>query len=190
MPKPRIEFDEARHEYRVNGRVTPSVTQVLKAVGLLADYDNLDPFYAERGHAVHAACEFDDKGTLDEESVDEEVAGFLAAWRALKKESGLVVVEIETVVTGPGYAGRVDRVVEIKGRRGVLDIKTGQPAAWHQLQTAAYAMALFRESSCPRWAAYLKQDGTFRIDEHDDVRDYMGWSGALSLSGWLKEYGG
>lgn len=95
----------------------PGVNEVLKAVGIAKNYpENGDPFYRDRGTAVHRAAELYIKDTLDESSVDPICAPyFLQAkgwidvcisknkiWNA-KKETEVMVYSEKI-----GVAGTVD----------------------------------------------------------------------------------
>lgn len=65
-----LTMDE-EHRYWWNGKRVPGMNEVLKAVGIAKNYpENGDPFYRERGTAVHLAIDLYVKGTLDEESLD------------------------------------------------------------------------------------------------------------------------
>ncbi len=73
----KIEFDEVNHIYRVDGRIVNSVTKILEEEGL-TKYWNKDPWYWERGKAIHSATQMIDKCTLDWTTV-EQYKGFLEA---------------------------------------------------------------------------------------------------------------
>jgi hypothetical protein len=68
-----LEFDAATHTYRLDGELVPSVTTVLKSVGLV-EYSHIPQDVlqaaAHRGTAVHYALELLDRGELDYESLD------------------------------------------------------------------------------------------------------------------------
>ena len=78
-----IEFRESDHSYWFDGIRVPGVSEIIEGAGLT------DPnaqkyytkFHADRGTAVHKACELYDKGILDEDSLDPEVVGYLEAYK-------------------------------------------------------------------------------------------------------------
>ena len=75
-----ITFIESSHTYlaEIDGTSisVPSVSSILtEMLGL--DYAKINPFYADRGTAVHKAIELTHEDNLDESSVDEEVKPFL-----------------------------------------------------------------------------------------------------------------
>ncbi|HBY58523.1 MAG TPA: hypothetical protein DEH78_01795 [Solibacterales bacterium] len=186
-------FDPASHTYRgTGGRVLRSVTQILKGARLVEDYGKIDPFYAERGTAVHAACEYSDKGTLDRSTLDPQIIGYLKAWESFRSEASVEVREVEHRFYRDdlGFAGTIDRVIVAGTRPGILDIKTGSPAPWHPIQTAAYAHGLKLDREIVvRYALYLSADGKWKIRKHDDAADFSIWLSALELSNWRRKHG-
>ena len=81
----RFTFDEERHEYWLEGRKLPSVTQIMKPLtdAYLARVPR-DTLERKRqiGQAVDAAITLDVLGTLDEESVfSAPWCGYFQGWR-------------------------------------------------------------------------------------------------------------
>lgn len=191
MPN-EVEFRPETHEYRVDGRLLLSVTQILKRAGYVRYEGAGGMFYANRGTTVHLATEFLDKGTLDFESIDEKIVPYLEQYRDFKATTGIAIEAIEERFHSveDGYAGTRDRRVKIGSKRGVLDIKTGRPAPWHPLQTAGYAMPLHvaahaRPDPEPvfRWALYLDgKGGSAKLIEHTDPTDYIEFRAALVVA--------
>lgn len=190
-----LTFDPATHTYAIDGRTLPSVTQVLKAEGLI---DTSGPWYTDwhsgRGNAIHAALEFDDQGDLDYASLDPEIKPYVDAWRDFKAKVGVKCIHIERRLHCPHrwYAGMIDRVLNIRSEIPgiILDIKTGGPERWHAIQTAAYkglAMSnnlLGTSSMTDRACLYLKPNGKHKLVTHKDPSDWDVWCGALALYHW------
>ncbi len=178
-----LRFDPAEHAYYLGDRRLPSVTQVIPRE------QSYPAGAAERGTAVHLACEYDDLGDLDEGSVAPEIAGYLEAYRKWKRESMAQIESIELREYNEAYlyAGTIDRVVVFPYRgRAVIDIKSGVPEKWHALQTAAYAN-LLTYHMLSRFSLYLAEDGTYKIIEHyreDFSRDFSVFIGLLSYHNW------
>uniref|UniRef100_A0A6M3J914 Putative PD-(D/E)XK nuclease superfamily protein n=1 Tax=viral metagenome TaxID=1070528 RepID=A0A6M3J914_9ZZZZ len=109
-------FDEGRHLFtqESTGQILPSVTQVLSKMGLAPDYFWVDPWYALRGTHVHKATELHENGALDESTVDDEIAPYLAAYQKFRKEWAGEIIKTEYRMWHPTYryAGIVDRVIE------------------------------------------------------------------------------
>lgn len=113
---PVASFDADTHTYRDDeGVIVLSTTKILQLAELTpAFYKTLDPWYAEKGHAVHAATEYFDKGTLDLDTVDPQIVGYLDAYRAFRRDLPLDILGIEVRLRHPryGYSGTIDRIVE------------------------------------------------------------------------------
>jgi hypothetical protein len=109
-----LEFDELNHTFTANGQTLPSVTQVLRANGMTPEfYTRIDPWYLERGKLIHLATEYDDRGTLDEDTVDEVVRPYLDAYRTFRADFRGKITGIEKRMWHPqlGYAGIIDRTI-------------------------------------------------------------------------------
>ena len=178
-------FDPEGHVYRIDGDVVPSVTQILKAGGLIGDWGGRYPEAAARGTLVHRLCE--ELDTYGDTLADTEgVEGYLAAYRDFIKAQGVVSWEaVEAVVAGDGWAGQVDRVGEVGGRVMVIDIKTGSAASWHKAQLWAYREAFelrpFTPGRMPLAALYLKADGRYSlkvVSPREEEEAARMWGGA------------
>lgn len=140
-----LQFDEPSHRYTVNGRVIPSVTQIISAVGLY-EFDFVSretlAIAAERGRIVHTYIEWYEQGVLDESSIDSELAGYFSAYLKMKAELNLPKPdEIEKRVYSAtyGYAGTLDQLF-VKPR-WINDHKTGVKSPVHGLQLSGYWLA-------------------------------------------------
>src|ERR1700730_8589171 len=103
-----LTFDPESHIYRHQGRIVPSVTQVLS---ILNDFSDVHPDYLEASRAfgqhVHAMIDLDNKAELDEEALDGELLPYLNQWRLFLRESKFEVTASELRVHNKalGYAG-------------------------------------------------------------------------------------
>lgn len=191
---PEVEFNAERHEYAHAGRpVRFSVTRVIEAGGLSPKFDGVDPFYRDRGTAVHKATEYEERRTLDERNLDSQISPYLKGYRAWKVDVRPVVLAVEKRVYHPGleYAGTIDRIVEVCGVKGVVDVKTGHKYPWHQIQTAAYAMAENGKNpqTLKRWSLYLDERGRYKFVEHTDFGDFLVWQSCLTIAKWKARFG-
>jgi len=184
-----LTFDEESHTYRVDGEIVPSVTQILKGAALTPSFRGGSGVAMTRGSFAHLATELDDKGELDEATVDPANLGHLEAWRKFKVESGIEILAIEERVYNDmyRYAGTLDRRVMYQGWESVIDIKTGNSYPWHPIQTAAYAMALGRDVS--RFSVYLSDSGSYKLEEHTDKNDQLVFMAAIRLADWRSQNG-
>jgi hypothetical protein len=180
-----LTFDEATHTYRLLGGVVPGVTQILRP---LNNFAGIPPAVleakADLGRRVHFACQLDDEDDLDESSVEEDVAPYLAGWRAFLRDTGAVVLANEQRVAEPlfMYAGTLDNVLLLNGKKVLTDKKTSftLPMAVGP-QTAAYQRALGDASVTHRAALRLRADGTYRFDPLTGADDWAVFMACLTL---------
>lgn len=165
---PVLHLDRATHTYTLDGRVLPSVTQVLEGVGII-DYDHIpnDTRQAalQRGSDVHTITHFDDEGDLDEASVEPHLAGYLAGWRKFRLETEvgrmpITAMEHQMFHVEHWYAGTLDREF---GGKVIVDIKTGEAPWWVRIQLAAYRELRKNTEAIHRLAVELHKDGTYRL---------------------------
>lgn len=184
-----LTFDAAIHTYTWDGEPVPLVTQILRPI---SGYDGVPEdvlaFAAERGTAIHEATELDDANDLDEASIDPQIAGYVEAWRAFRRESRFMPIASEGRVFHPDnrYAGTFDALGVLNGRLTIVEKKATarlMPATGPQV--AAYMMAynalrenrvhvhgigLERPLARQCIAVQLRKDDTYRI--HDYTPDY------------------
>lgn len=163
-----LTFEAEKHEYRWNGVIVPSVTQILSAV--LGDrYPETAAVERakDRGTIVHETIALDLAGDLDEESVDPQVAPYLAAARLFCRECEFkpTLWETRRYSVGAMFAGTVDAANDCD----LVDWKTGGEDPAHAIQTAAYAVLLGIEPR-RRLAVYLRDDGQYRIGNHTNFK--------------------
>lgn len=158
------------------------VTAILKAVGLI-DLEWADQEAMDRGTAVHSATAILDRGEeIDPNSIDPRVAPYLPGWERFKAELRPEILAIEERVEHPiyKYTGTLDRLVKIADREGIIDIKTGPPASFHQVQLCGYALCFTRPLA--RWGVYLTAEGTYKLIEYKDRTDYEVFRAALTVA--------
>jgi hypothetical protein len=117
-----IEFNEERHEYKLDGKIIPSVTQLLSKHGLTADYsmvpESILSAKAERGTLIHK--EIQDYIEKNEVGFTKECTLF-ADWIA---NNPIEDMKCEQIVYNEICAGKFD----LLGRRGdkliLIDFKT------------------------------------------------------------------
>ena len=196
-PAARLRFDQVAHRYWLGERELPSVTTVLKGVGLI----NTDWFTEDarrRGEFVHRALEWRDRDELDPASVDPSLKPYVDGYELFLRESGArwSCVEQRLGDDTLGYAGTVDRIGTIGDERVVLDLKTGPPQPWHALQLAAYHAlirpllgAAIRPHQVLRYGLYLKPDGTYRLQAYRERSDLAIFRAALAVAQFKETHG-
>ncbi|MEJ7804307.1 MAG: hypothetical protein WKG03_00075 [Telluria sp.] len=172
-----LTFDEARHEYRYDGEIIPSVTGILKP---LVDYSMIDPdrlrAASELGTMVHHTTELHDLGVLDEDDLDPILQLYLDGWKLFRHEVGFVPDTVEKRMYHPlhRYCGTSDRTGAIRGVKAVVDIKkmmTLGPAIGPQLAAYKEMHNLEGAGIQKRYALGLRPDGTYRLQEFTDPSD-------------------
>lgn len=202
------DFDAETHTYRISGKVVPSVTEVLSVLGAYKGV-SLEAMEqaGERGKMVHRACEYLDKGTLDWETLDDSLLGYVEAWERFKTTTKAKVFQIEERVAhrALGYAGTFDREMQLTyripgqerevRRRALLDLKaTAAFVPTVGPQTAAYMEAY--NAGTPeakkikhRLAVRLLPNRTYRLHILNDRSDLTVFRSALAIYKWRKYHG-
>jgi hypothetical protein len=195
-------FDAERHLYLVQGRPVPSVTQVLHSAGLSADYSMVALEVLERkriiGEYVHKATQYLDEGSLDLETVDPEIQGYLAAYEKFIRESGfqpqLIEHRLVGRINGMLCGGTIDRTGAMAGKLWIIDLKCIErlyPA--FALQTAGYELLLPKPVVPPfkyaRAVLQLKRDGSYKLMSFNDPADSDVFRAALVVTAWRMNQG-
>lgn len=188
-----VAFNEADHTYTLAGRRLPSVTEILDPLNELDGIPrDVLAAAAAFGSHVHLACHLHSEGRLDRAALDPALEPYLGAWESFLAATGAKVIASEARVSHPiGYAGTLDNVIEWRGRRHVVDIKTS--AAVPRTvgpQTAAYREAWLQEHkrdlslSVIRYCVHLRPDGTYRLHKLADPSDWSIFVSTLNIWNW------
>lgn len=167
----RVDFNEATHTYTADGKVVPSVTEIL--IPLHRGYAKINPtvldYAATRGRAVHEALEMLDlTGDLE---WTPEIVPYIQAyleWCSVYRPTWIGVEQI-VYCEDLGYAGTLDRLGYLNdGKLAVVDLKTSQPTREAYisvcLQTLAYAYAATKDhNEVNRYGLFLMKDGKYRL---------------------------
>lgn len=199
-----MQFDVAAHRYTFGSLELPSVTQILKRVGVSRRWDDIPREVLETkralGQAVHAAAHYYDEGTLDPQTLDPRVEPYLQAWIDFRDRTGFTPALLETPLQHSGLliAGTIDRAGYFAKFEGAaptdlhtVDLKCGDPEdAGARWQTAAYAEMLsvslaptspFHEPLQlrirPRYSVQLLATGRFKLHAYrDTLQDWLEFS--------------
>lgn len=188
-----LTFDPKTHIYRVDGYRKSSITGIINAGGLV-DSQWFTEEAAFRGSVVHRCTELEDKGTLQESSVDPGAVGFLESWRTFKRQTGFIplVIEKRHYNETHDYCGTPDRFgVMGNGDRAVVELKTGEVQKWCKVQLAGQLgfiepslRGLYR-----RFGVRLKSDGIPTVTEYpreDMPSDWAAFLACLTISNWKR----
>jgi hypothetical protein len=196
MSAATLTFEEKGHKYAADGVSIPSVSQVLELSGI-SDVSGVPEHLlrraAERGTAVHLACEYLDEDDLDLESLTPEVMPYVVAYQKFREDYHFKAELIEHQMIGESeglrYGMRFDRVGTFNGEeRILLDIKTASRAqsSW-TIQTAAYVLgfsAVDTHQAPGRAVVHLAKDGSYRVLLHTLDSDFDIWRSALMVAHW------
>lgn len=187
-------FDED-HRYTLDGEELPSVSELCRFLSREI-YGNIAQFRldnaAQRGNAVHKACEVLDKfGSVD---VQDDILPYVQAYLLFRKEHDVHWEKVEWAGHHPSdrYAGTIDRSGVLDGKRSILDIKTSytvhRPLCAAQLNL--YRRILEAHEGFQADALYilhLKKDATYQLlpFEADDTLP----EALLTLHNTLKKKG-
>lgn len=197
-------FCASTHTYTVAGAVVPSVTQIIAPIAAI-EFANVPPAVLQRkreiGTAVHLACEYLDRGELDEASIDPIIAPYITAYRRFLAERAprWTALEHPRYHKLLGYAGMLDREGWIGDTFYTVDIKTTAAVYPHVgVQLAAYhelARVNGRHDGIParrlaRAALQLRQDGTYRFVPFGSPLDLPAFHGLLAVHKWSRHHHG
>lgn len=152
-------FDAETHQYLLDGRRLPSVTEI---IGATLPGWQADDWYLQRGRALHHGCRLLDEGCLDWATVAPEIEPQIRAWQQFLEDSGATCEAIERPLASERYqyAGTLDRMLNVAGYLTVCDLKS-TIAPQVAVQLAAYGL-LWPEKVIRGVAVELKDDGTYR----------------------------
>lgn len=179
-------FDSAKHEYTIDGRAVPSVTQILVECGIIDSQWYTDEGRI-RGTYVAEATALYDRGELDDAALDPALQPYVAAWARflLDSQFEIKMIERELFDAFGRYAGTLDRAGYLHKRDCVIEIKTGASESWHGLQLAGYA-ELRKCTTLKRLAVYLGDDGKYSCREFSDRNDFAVFNAALNVVVWKR----
>lgn len=186
-PDPKLHLDRTLHRYTYDGVWKPNVTTILEAMGFI-DKEYFTPESRTRGDYVHRLAHFHDIGTLDWDTVDADLMGYLHAYLKFKEETGFVpyLCEFPLYHRLYQYCGCLDRFGLFtrgpwKNAWGLIDLKSGPVAYWCGLQTAAYALPVKqmpelreirgKKAAFMRLGVQLKPDGAWHPTVFEDIRE-------------------
>lgn len=182
-----LEFDEEKHQYKVDGKIVPSVTDICAPL-TTSKYGSIPALAASaahRGSIVHELCELYDYGALPDE-IPADALPYLNAWISFCNDYNPTWHFIEHRMANNDFAGTADRIGVIDGRPCIVDIKT--TSSLDRLSKISLACQLYGYSwllnSVPAWytdidpdidtywnsfGVQLLKDGKYRIYKSKDI---------------------
>lgn len=122
-----LSFDESEHIYEVDGEVMPSVSEIIRFIAREVYGDVVQSVLdnaADRGTRVHKATQMLD--VVGDVECDEDIVPYVTAYVQFVKEHKPKWDLIEKSMFNPAekYAGTVDRIGMLDGKKTIVDIKT------------------------------------------------------------------
>ena len=181
-------FDPAKHEYRLGGRLLPSVGQVLKGMGLIHEGSEEA---MRRGKAIHTAIALLARGRLDWSTVSDAILPYLTAYETFAGHAKFRPSRIEEPMYHMVYdfAGTPDLIGMVGDELWIVEVKSGQKEAWHELQTGAYLLLVEsgRKEFIKRVGLYLDKFGNYSLWPHTNY--YDGQTFLAFLTAWRWTHG-
>lgn len=184
MPPPSTDlafrFDADRHLYFLGDQVRPSISQMLKAGGLVDGHEFMTEEGKVRGTAVHRLTADYSLGAIEDVvSSTSKYKGYLLAYQAAMSRLQLEVLEVEEPQMHPvyRYGGRSDLVGRLWGLLSVIETKSGGKERWHPIQTALQAMLTahrygLKPHQVGRYALYIQETGRYSLERHVNPGDF------------------
>jgi hypothetical protein len=193
-----VHFSPDTHTYTDgDGVIVPSVTQLLRAVGIGGDYPDLPKVQrlmrnkAELSTRVHLATRFLDEDDLNWDTVIPLAVPFVKAWERFCKEEKFIpaIEHSEKPMIGEFEGIRFGMTLDRAGmhgkRKAVVDIKCtlNTELSWGA-QLAGYVVGLTSEiggqaDDWQRLCVQLMPDGNYKLHEYTEQRDYATFASAL-----------
>lgn len=191
---PELEFNEEKHQYRVNGKFIWSVSHYLKPISTQV-YGDIDAavldFAAARGTAIHFAIELFNAYGVQE--IDSEFENYLKAYISWAKKYNPCDTYEERRTYNPTYwyAGTSDLICRIAKETWLIDYKAVADLKKFLVgpQLAAYAKAWEAHGERIDHIAslHLKKDGTYAFDEYVIQDNFNTFLECLSLQNYIDE---
>lgn len=124
----KVDFDEEKHEYKVNGKVVPCVSNIMKVATCLHYTDDIPKEIIElaciRGESVHKAIE--SYLLFDEYEIDENYEPIFEQFIKWFNDYNPEILKVEYSMSNGVYAGTCDLVCKINDEIIGVDYKTSK----------------------------------------------------------------
>lgn len=189
----KIILEPTEHRYTLNDKEVPGVTGILKNTGLVS-FDGIRPDILEAakkfGSAGHKMCQLWDDNDLNIDMLSAPLLPFLESWKKFKSDCKIERFdEIEKIVYSKrwNFAGQLDRVVLIKNRLTLIEIKfTTSMLPSTGIQLAGYKVAYEEMAKLKirqRWGVQIKEK-SYAITPYESNTDESIFLSSLSVYTW------
>lgn len=166
----QIEFNEELHQYKVNDKIIPSVTEIMRFITdrkyETVSYSILDNA-KEKGTEVHFACEVYNKTGYV--GISDEYKGYIEAYMKWIKDYNIdrtkIESEVKTYCKGLNYAGTIDMIYD---KNTLIDIKTCSNIYSNTtaVQTSAYKYSINNQDKSYKiedtYILWLSNNGNYK----------------------------
>jgi CRISPR/Cas system-associated exonuclease Cas4 (RecB family) len=163
-----LTYNDELHEYRLDGAIIPSTTQVLDAEGFI-DTTFMNDEGRKRGSMVHLAVKYLLEDRLDMGTLDPRIYSYVGAARAFINDMGYKPQIIEEPMSHPIYRygmtpDTIGTVRQFGEELVLIDWKTGAKDKATVIQMASYVEGLRANGIEVKhvYIIYLKDDGTYK----------------------------
>lgn len=184
----KIELSKIDHTYKLEGRAVPGVTSIIKEI--LGESWQVNPWYLERGRAVHACAAFIAQGKefKFDERISEEVAALKKFFSEVKPE--IIGSEIFVGSSLYRYCGTLDFSCKIGGKLVLIDYKHSLDPVRTVIQIGGYAQAYKETAGIEALLGYgveIRSNGTYSMSDKIDIRSARNQFLAIRTAYGLKE---
>lgn len=193
----QIEFNEDQHIYTVDGKVVPSVTEIIKflTIDTFATANHaLKLIAANKGTRVHESTVVYDYEAWDFD-YDSDIIGYIQAYARFVRDYGIKdYIQTEHIISNGEYAGTLDRLAMIDGKKTVIDLKTGTTSNLRAFSAQLYGYAkILADTIGGSLEDYrgmivkLKKDGTYSAIQYDLNRGKTFFNACFNLWKMIQE---
>ena len=178
-----IEFNEEKHEYKVDSIIKMGVNAIIDGAGLRPPYRGLAK-YGIRGTNVHSICQYYDENRLNGAG---EYQGYLDSYIKYLALYNPFYYQIEQIQYSEkyDYCGTPDRIGFIKKRLVIIDIKSGVPTKTDGIQLYGYQLLQDKPEKYMLYDLYLNKNGDMpKLVLQNKPIDRNVFMAALTIKSW------
>lgn len=190
LPNPSLRLDEELHQYWLNERRIPGISELLKHWGFI-DGTYYTEESREVGRAVHASIhDIELGGAAANEFTSSRILNRIDEYLRFKSDKDFRVRRVEQIYGDP--AGRYACKIDLLGTFGevpvlsLVEVKCGAELPWHRLQTSGQKRCIVDVGLVRRFALYLPFKGRYNLKEHTDRAEEFIVDGLASAYWWRK----
>ena len=177
-----LRFDPEKHQYFLGKKRIPGVSEILQKVGLTKDWTGIDPFYAERGKAVHLAIQYFLENRLDESSLDPVIVPYFEGFKKYYAEHPMGITRCEVRGSfGEAFCGTIDCITEHE----IIDWKCSKSHdKVAELQGQAYKIIECQRIRTPLSFKVVQfpGDGSYEVFDYGNHTDT--WDAVMEVYAW------